>query len=50
MQRLIDLLGENEKVFVELNNDNFKAKFMQQAEDEGFVINGKMPTHANVNQ
>ena len=44
MQKLINLLGENEKIFVELLNDNLKAKFMQQAEDEGFVVNGKMPT------
>lgn len=44
MQRLIDLLGENEKIFVELSNENLKRKFMQQAEDEGFVVYGKMPT------
>lgn len=44
MQKLIDLVGENEKVFVELSNENLKQKFMQQAEDEGFVVNGKMPT------
>ena len=44
MQRLIDLLGENEKIFVELSNENLKQKFLQQAEDEGFVVYGKMPT------
>lgn len=44
MQRLIDLVGENEKIFVELSNENLKQKFLQQAEDEGFVINDKMPT------
>ena len=47
MQRLIDLLGENEKIFVELSNENLKQKFLQQAEDEGFVINDKMPTTQN---
>jgi hypothetical protein len=47
MQRLIDLLGEKEKIFVELSNENLKRKFMQQAEDEGFVVNGKMPTTQN---
>ena len=44
MQKLIDLLGEKDAMFVELANNNLKAKFMQQAEDEGFVINGDMPT------
>ena len=44
MQRLNDLVGESEKIFVELSNENLKQKFLQQAEDEGFVINGKMPT------
>ena len=44
MQRLIDLLGQNEKVFVELSNENLKCKFLQQAENEGFVVNEKMPT------
>ncbi|MBR1532568.1 MAG: hypothetical protein IJ643_10970 [Eubacterium sp.] len=47
MQRLIDLLGENKKIFVELSNENLKQKFLQQAEDEGFVINDKMPTTQN---
>lgn len=47
MQRLIDLLGENEKIFVEPSNENLKQKFLQQAEDEGFVINDKMPTTQN---
>ena len=44
MKKLMELLGENEKVFVELANENLKQKFLQQAEDEGFVINGRMPT------
>ena len=29
---------------MELANENLKVKFMQQAEDEGVVVNGKMPT------
>ena len=44
MKKLMELLGENEKVFVELANENLKQKFLQQAKDEGFVINGRMPT------
>lgn len=44
MRTLTELLKTNEKVFIRLANDNLKQKFMQQAEDEGFVYHGKKPT------
>lgn len=44
MRTLTELLKTNEKVFIYLANDNLKQKFMQQAEDEGFVYQGQNPT------
>jgi hypothetical protein len=44
LRTLTELLKTNEKVFIRLANDNLKQKFMQQAEDEGFVYHGKKPT------
>lgn len=46
MRTLTELLKTNEKVFIRLANDNLKQKFMQQAEDEGFVYLGKNPTES----
>ena len=44
MRTLTELLKTNNKVFIRLANDNLKQKFMQQAEDEGFVYQGQKPT------
>lgn len=44
MRTLTELLKTNEKVFIRLANDNLKQKFMQQAEGEGFVYQGRNPT------
>ena len=46
MRTLTELLKTNEKVFIRLANDNLKRKFMQQAEAEGFVYQGKNPTES----
>lgn len=44
MRTLTELLKTKEKVFIRLANDNLKQKFLQQAEDEGFVYQGQNPT------
>ena len=46
MRTLTELLKTNDKVFIRLANDNLKQKFMQQAENEGFVYRGKNPTES----
>ena len=45
MKRLIDLTKGEKRVFIHLNNAKAMSDFLKQAEDEGFMINGKLPTH-----
>jgi len=44
MQRLIDLTKGEKRVFFHLNNPKEMSEFLKQAEAEGFMINGKLPT------
>ena len=44
MRTLTELIKTNSKVFIRLANDNLGQKFMQQAENEGFVYHGQNPT------
>ena len=45
MQKLIDLTEGEKRVFVHLNSAKAMSVFLKQAEAEGFMINGKLPTH-----
>ena len=45
MQKLIDLTKGEKRVFVHLNSAKDMSDFLKQAEAEGFMINGKLPTH-----
>ena len=44
MRKLIDLTKGENRVFVHLTNGKDMSDFLKQAEAEGFVINGKLPT------
>ena len=43
--KLIDLTKGEKRVFVHLNSAKAMSDFLKQAEAEGFMINGKLPTH-----
>lgn len=50
MRRLIDLTNGENRVFIHLTNGKAMSDFLKQAEAEGFVINGKLPTQAACEQ
>ena len=44
MKKLIDLTKNEKRVFVHLNSAKAMSDFLKQAEAEGFMIGGKLPT------
>ena len=44
MKKLIDLTKGQPRVFIELKTAHAKSEFMKQADTEGFMLGGKLPS------